>query len=1756
MCRPRCFNLRLAGLPDLSMTARGTQQSCQIAVIGIEALFPGDPGTRGFWKTIFEGRDCIADVPPGHWLIEDYFDPDLSRPGKTCARRGAFLSPVNFDPIAHGIPPSMLASTDTAQLLSLVVARRLLESCSRAQVEKDRIAVVLGVASATELVSTMSGSLQRPVVEKVLRAAGMSEEEVRTIGDRFSGCYADWTESTFPGLLGNVVAGRIANRFDLGGMNCVVDAACASSLAAVKMAVDQLRTESADLVITGGVDAINDIFMYMCFSRTLAMSRTGDCRPFSKDADGTMLGEGIGMFALRRLEDAERDGDPVYAVIRGIGASSDGRAKSIYAPRPEGQAKALKRAYQAAGYSPASVGLMEAHGTGTVAGDEAEISALRQIFEESCESEGPWCALGSIKSQIGHTKAAAGAASLYKAVMALHHKVLPPTLKVGEPSAGLALPDGPFYLNTETRPWVHGVPSPRRASVSSFGFGGSNFHLTLEEYRGPAPVPSRIRTLRTELFLFSADDPAGLIVAARNFAQSAARPEAFAPAARESQRAFNPGQSHRLAVVAAGAVDLAGKVDLAARTVESGSVAPPGFAYGTGPRIPGKIAFLFPGQGSQYLGMTSGLALAFGEVVDAWSGSPDIAAVVFPPPATAAEQKTAQSERLTDTRIAQTAISIASTICLDLLLESGLKPDMSAGHSFGEFTALHCAGVLSRAGLQRVARERGRVMADAARRLPGAMAAVSLSSGEIEREMASLGGDLVIANFNSRNQVVLSGPADQIAAAVKHLNSRGAVSRVLDVSTAFHSRLVEPAVAEFASFLKNVEFSSPSIPIYSNTTGGVYPCAPETARELAGNQLARPVRFADVVAAMYAAGARIFVEVGPSSVLTNLVTACLGDSPHMAVATDTKGQDSVTALWSAFAKLAAAGIPVDLEFAWREYAEPAGEPASESSATVSISGTNFGKKYPAAIQPFDLPGRPVPSAQPARSEGQTVEGERAAAIRLIQENMAGAHAAAQRALAESHLAYLKASELALHAALGHSVGFSPEPLPASLPPNKTAVSYPISPAPAEPAFPPNLTVPPPVKPAPPPNLTILATGSEEMVLSVIADETGYPVDILTPDMDLEADLGIDSIKRVQILASLARKQPGLPEIDPSAMAAIRTIGSVIAYWKSAATPKFRANGHAPVPLTVSGEEVNGFNATARDPLPNHAPPNRGTGHDLQDLVLAVIAEETGYPPDILTPDMDLEADLGIDSIKRVQIFASVAKKQPDLPEFDSAAMAAIRTIGSIVAYLNGSPPEPVEPVKHQQPAKVDTGVKRLLVREVWGQDSSVEPLFVRGDSIAVIGGGEAGKLLADALKRDGANVRESDLVSQEIRVAVFLDLEASADSGSLAERAFSIARDFTNSRGIEGGALVLVTARASGRRSQQAALAKTLALEHPGCSVRVVEIDSSGLTAHEIAGIVHGVLRRPGTEPVLVVDEAGRRKALQEVEMPVAGGLGLGVLRDRPVVVASGGGRGITSACLLAAAKVAPMRIALLGRTTLEPEPADLAHVSDGELKPALLAAARSRNESLKPKELDAAARRITACREVNRTMESLRALGSDVLYLSADMTDSRAVDEAVTQVRRRWGQIDILIHGAGIIADKRIAVKTAEQFRRVFGTKVLGFDSLLKTTSEDKLRFIAAFSSVAARYGNVGQSDYAMANAALNQMAMAESERRGPECAVRSINWGPWAGGMVTPELHDRFRHNGVPVLSMEDGSNAFVRELQHGTTDNSHVDVVICAS
>ncbi|PWV99356.1 polyketide-type polyunsaturated fatty acid synthase PfaA [Paenibacillus cellulosilyticus] len=1310
-----------------------SQRSGAIAIVGVSALLPGSTDNKGFWNDIMAGRDLMTDIPTSHWLIEDYYDPTPMTPDKTYSKRGAFLSQVDFDPKEFSMPPSNIPATDTSQLLGLMVAKSVLEDAAQGQfstIDKDRISVILGTASASELTVELGSRIQRPVWVKALRESGVPEDQVQEISDRIAAEYVPWKESSFPGLLGNVIAGRIANHFNLGGTNCIVDAACASSLTSISMGAMELLSGKSDLVITGGVDTLNDIFMFMCFSQTPALSPTGDCRPFSDQADGTMLGEGLCMFALRRLEDAERDGDRIYAVLRGFGTSSDGKSKSVYAPVSKGQAKALRRAYEMAGYSPATVELMEAHGTGTKAGDAAEFAGLASVFDDGAREDRQWCALGSVKSQIGHTKGTAGAAGMFKAVMALRHKALPPTIKIERPNPNLDIANSPFYLNTAARPWIRGASHPRRASVSAFGFGGSNFHVTLEEYNGPGRQAWKLRSMPSELILLSAKDPATLVAQGEQLLDGLTEDDGLHTyLARHYQSNYDPKLPARLALVTADSNELRSKLEksiAALRLHPERRIDERAGIYYAFDANPGQVAMLFPGQGSQYLNMGAELLLAFDEARGVWDRAADLEMdessslheVVYPRPVFTQEELDAQRGHLQATEWAQPAIGAMSMSLLHTLRKAGVQAELLAGHSFGELAALCAAGVFDESDMLQAARKRGELMAaaSAASAGSGAMSAVFASLEQVRGLMEKCGLAVSCANHNSPSQVVVSGETEAVTRLEERLTTEGIRYKRLLVSTAFHSPLVASSVPEFQSYLAGCSVEEGEAVVLSNADGQPFPSSPDELRNRLAAQIAQPVLFAETVQELYARGVRTFVEVGPSAVLTGLVEQCLAGKDIVAVATDRKGQHSVHTLWHALGRLAAAGVPIDLRAFWDEYKQEE-DPRSrvKPAFTIPISGVNSGRPYPPkggtsalpkpnearqssaapvgasespiletatpAIQveqdvsspvfihsttqydagvgatfadhsitnqPYAVSNTTVYPINPTQEEytmsnySNTPQSVLLGAIMELQRQTVESHAAYQRAMADSHIAYMRTAELALaglstlaaggpgaFAALPEvAAAAAPAPFVYTAPPVAAPQAYmpPAPPVAAAPAYmppaPPVAAVPTYMPPAPP----VAAVPAYMPPAPPVAAAPAY----MPPAPPVAATPAYMPPAPVNVPAA-----PTAAVVQPTAAPAIQP--------------------QAPAPVQVQA-------------VPAAAPQTQSS--DVRSVMLEVVAEKTGYPVEMLDFDIELEAGLGIDSIKRVEILSAVQDQLPNLPDIQPGELAALNTLGEIVDYMN------------------------------------------------------------------------------------------------------------------------------------------------------------------------------------------------------------------------------------------------------------------------------------------------------------------------------------------------------------------------------------------------------------------------------------------------------------------------------------------------------
>jgi len=1756
-----------------------------LAIVGIDCLFPkaGDKAT--FWTNLRDGVDAITDVPASHWKPEEHFDPDPAAPDMVYAKRGGFLDAVDVSPMQMGIAPRDIEATDTTQLLALHVAARALEDAGYGpdgkSFDRGRTSVILGVTGALELVIPLGARLGHPLWRKALRDAGVDEETAQDVVERISAQYVPWQENSFPGLLGNVAAGRIANRLDLHGTNCVVDAACASSLSALHLAALELEAGRSDLVLAGGVDTFNDVFMYTCFSKTPALSKRGDARPFDKDADGTILGEGVGIVVLKRLADAERDGDRIYAVVRGIGSSSDGKGQAIYAPDSEGQARALRSAYRIAGVDPSTVQLVEGHGTGTRVGDATEIGGLTSVYDPDGSAQQPWCALGSVKSMIGHTKAAAGVAGLIKVALALHHRVLPPTLKVDAPNEAMGGSGSPFYVATRKRPWLPPSEHRRRAGVSAFGFGGSNFHCVLEE--SSASAPAITWDGQTELLAFGAPDRASLQAAVEAFET----PSSWAEVRRrawELRQAFASDAACRLTVVIRHDAwsDLKARLATAARAIVDDArprwSTPQGIAFGEG--TPGRLGALLPGQGAQAVDMLADLAcssdLVRATIESALADLPDVAATLYPAPAFDDATKTAQQAALTATEVAQPALGAVSLGAAALLGHFGVRPDAAIGHSYGELTALCLAGRLSVRDLARVSRRRGELMAagDGDR---GSMLAVFATQAEVRNAIEAAGLlDVTVANHNAPRQIVVSGPTAAIEAAAAALEQAGLRAKRLNVAAAFHSPLVSDAREPFAATLADVSLSAGTMPVYANVSGTRYPEVETDAKALLADQLASPVQFVRGIETMVADGVTTFVEIGPGRRLGGLVREIAADADVQCLAIDASSgrRPGMADVAAVLASLAAWGHPVDLR-AWEP--EPVPAPTS-AKLTISVCGANAKPKATSRPPRAPAPPRqsmskmpdsssPMPSpsapAAPAADAAQVT-----AALQATQANLA-ALMQLQQQTAELHRRFLEGQQQATQA-FGTLVaqqqalmGTGAQPVMPVMPVMPTAPLMPTAPVmPAAPVMPtaPLMPAAPVVQPAPVAPVAATpsapapqpapvaasptaatpapATTVGPVLLEIVADKTGYPMEMLELSMGLDADLGIDSIKRVEILSALRERLPDARPIGPEQLGELQTLGQIVEYLEDGAAP------------------------SAAAPAPTSAPaPSSAATDVIATTLLEIVADKTGYPVEMLELPMGLDADLGIDSIKRVEILSTLRERLPEAPAIGPDQLGVLSTLGEIVEYLGGSAtvaavaPKPAA-AKAPEPAPkpADAPLDRYAVAWSMGTPKG-DPIRPLDGPVVVRGADALTDAVAQSLTRRGLSVTTvAPGAPLPTAFSGLVLVPADPTPADVAVDALATVRDAAPrlvDAAARGGAWLASITRLGGdfgiaglagdrdpNAGALAGLMKTAAREWPSLSVHALDVpptanaevlDALFAAAFEGAPVELGHTDRLGTPTLVPGNEAS----------------GPGVELDSDdVVLVSGGARGVTASVAVELARRGQPTLVLLGRSPApEAEPTWLAPLrTEAEVKHALVDRASSRPS---PRDLDRSWQAIAAAREIRTTLETIEATGARVTYRSVDVRDGQAVRALVGEVTEELGPVTALIHGAGVLADKRITDKTDDDVRRVWGTKVEGAHALLAALEGAPLRAIAMFSSSTARFGRVGQADYAMANEVLNKLADQLAVAR-PQTRVVAFGWGPWDGGMVTPGLAKLFASEGVTTIGLQAGARFFADELaRRGTTE-----------
>ena len=882
----------LLAIEDLRRRLDASERAAHdpIAIVGMGCRMPGganDPAA--LWQLLADGVDAIGEIPPDRWDMDEYHDPDPDVPGKIVSRSGGYVDQVDeFDPQFFGISPREAVTMDPQQRLLLEVSWEALESAG---------------IPASSLIGSNAG---------VYVGIGLSDYSNVARAAMESGAH-DIDAYVGTGNSSSVAAGRISYALGLHGPSLAVDTMCSSSLVAVHLACQALRTGEADLALAGGVNLMFTPATHIYMSQLRALSPTGRCRTFDSSADGYVRSEGAAMIVLKRLGDAVADGDDVLAVVRGTAVNHDGRSGGLTVPNGNAQQAVIRAALDDAGVDPRDVSYVEAHGTGTPLGDPIEVRALDAVY-------GPGRAaplrVGSVKTNIGHLESASGIAGLLKIVLALQHDRIPAHLHLTDPTPHLDWDRLSIEVPTTAVSWPRG-DQPRIGGVNSFGLSGTNSHVLISDPPPTDPAvapPGPWADRSAHVLTMSARSSSALRALAD--ATAGALVDAGAPGLADAASTLNIGRNafgHRLALVAASNDEAA----TALSRFASDEATPDVVARDLGTMTASKLAFLFTGQGSQYAGMGAELHReepAFRDALDRCDAvlrehlDRPLLTVLHPAPG--------EPSPIDDTTYTQPALFALEYALATMWQSWGVRPALMLGHSIGSYVAAHLAGVMSLEDALALVAARGRLMGS----LPagGSMASVFAPEDTVAAAVAAIGGQVSIAAINSPDNTVISGPAEQVRAAVEALAADGIEARPLTTSHAFHSELMEPILAEFGRVAGNVAMHAPQRRrMVSDVTGAL--AGDEVASaEYWVEHLRRAVRFADGITTLHSEGCNVFLEVGPAPILSSMGRRCLPD-PNLAwVPSLQRNRPDVARTALSLGELWTAGVDVD----WRAYDPP------------------------------------------------------------------------------------------------------------------------------------------------------------------------------------------------------------------------------------------------------------------------------------------------------------------------------------------------------------------------------------------------------------------------------------------------------------------------------------------------------------------------------------------------------------------------------------------------------------------------------------------------------------------------------------------------------------------------------------------------------------------------------------------------------------------------------------------------------------------
>jgi enediyne polyketide synthase len=1666
-----------------------------IAIVGMGCWLPGAADPRQLWENVLACRREFRRMPDVRTPLSDYYDKTGSDPDKFYQSKVAVIDGFSFDWTSFRIPESSYLRTDMCQWLALEIAHRALKDAgfSRDSVPKDRTGVFIGNTCTGEGMRSNSLRLRWPVIQRAMSKAaelqGISTDDLtlfmKTTEDCYKSIFPDVTEDFVAGSISATIAGRICNYFDFHGGAFVIDGACASSLATVITAANMLASNDLDLALAGGVDISLDPFELVGFSRNGALSK-GEIRPYDRRGDGFIAGEGGGLVVLKRLADAQRDGDSVYAVIRGWGIASDGKA-GIMQPVAGQQAAAIRRAAVRAGCKLEELDFVEGHGTGTRAGDRTEIEGLSLAMAmDSGETDDAdkglerSCGIGSLKSLIGHTKATAGVASLIKAVAAVNRRVVPPTAgcdELNDAFNGVGARLFPIRFGEVRQP-----DAVMRAGVSAFGFGGINTHLIIESDGPPSPrlaTQTDERALlasrqESELFVFGGstkEDVLAQVNAVAIEAPMLSQSDLVDLAAALTDE-LPPTMPFRAAVIAESADDLVAKL-AELRGVLLGNPLAVGERWATpskgiyianGSDV-GRIGFLFPGQGSHQLLMARTLIERFDwarqlatEAQSSVAGR-SLLDVIYPPidRAPAASKIDEWAAALSATETAQPAICLASVLYARFLLSLGIRPAVVGGHSLGEITALHVAGAFDTETLFSIVSLRGWAMRAGADRA-GAMASLGCSRAEADNILSQVSGTVVVANINSPNQTVVSGDVGAIDAVVSSATDRNIPCRRLVVSNAFHSPLVARGAESFEAALSMLSSLPLSIPVVSGVESVSIDEATDLRRHLA-RQITSPVNFIALARAMKDQ-CDVFIEVGPGRTLsglcrdifdeddicTPLAANALKWNPNQAVAVAFVNGTNIN--WPAL------------------YAQRLVRTYIKPSKRVYLSNPAEHHIAPKSVSP--IRGNPSVLAN-----DQTPEGALSRELGLNAKDLT--EYLRRRGKFLAGVARLDMMSLA------NSTGQTAIDVPQLTTAVETgASSYPGLGAAA----------------AAKPSLDNLI----RLLIELTSKRTGYPAVSITAESRLLDDLNLDSIKAGELVAEASRCIGAAGAIDATKFAnasiqAIATALHEVAPEATQAEAQTQASARGDVAIAIGGTSTEA----------------------VIELLVDLTSQRTGYPRSSIAVDSRLLDDLNLDSIKAGELVGEASRRLGAAGALDATRFAnsSLREIAvALVEVLPAShpraktstsssqaspPPRPMQPIDDDLSfvSRYETWTRNFVVRAeptprqaekgalgladaiflIFFDPRDREPADALSAEIAARGG-RAERIAFDDAAR--AVLQRDSRFTYQIAVLPRLPGEGtpSVRLREMISRVISLAqapikdvppdcRTAVAFVQFGGGFFGSDETGVEPELCNALAFARTLHLERKDLRVRVLDFAKSAASPTVARLVLDEITGDESFAAVGFDAELIRRAPVATLSEPVGYRPRQIDWTEQDVILVTGGAKGIMAECALGVARETGATLVLVGRG----EPAATGVNGDGE---------------------------------IDRTLDRFRAEGLRHFYFSCDIVDFDALAELVRKIEAETGPITGVVHGASILRPSRTDNLTVEGVLQEVSPKVLGAWNLCRVLNGRALKLFVVFSSLVVDHGMPWSAGYAFANEVMERIVQAAALAGSP-MPLQILSFGLW---------------------------------------------------